>query len=116
MVTNEFISFQAFTFEHILKTFIDQNLKEKHLVVIFPSSKAFKEYPHLNLLKRDNYTLYLSALEEDIVIFEFKTFEEAKDYYWSFRYLKDINIWLYSDKQYWQISETYNVFKDKQNG
>lgn len=96
------IDYKAQILEKVIKFYIDKTQKNNPTLIIFPAKKAFNTYTQLALLKRDNYTFYSEAIEKDIIFLTFDSFENVKKYFWKFKPVDKITLWVYFNGHFYE--------------
>jgi hypothetical protein len=85
----------------VIEDFVDLWVKvyypDKPVVVLFNSFNAFDTIPMLNILKRDNYKVYMEGIKSEYTYVEFDDVVKACDFVYGFDYKYDIKWVVYNN-------------------
>ena len=83
--------------DDLINLWINQYYKDKVVVVLYDSYKAFESIPFLNILKRDRLPVYLEGIQSEYTFVEFETPEKACDFVFGFEYKTELKWVIYNN-------------------
>lgn len=81
---NKYGNYQFATTEDLIRLWVSTFYKDKAVAVLFDSFAAFDSIPMLNILKRDNFSLYMAGLNSEFTFVEFDEVSQACDLVYGF--------------------------------
>ena len=97
---NKFGNYQFCKKEDLVKLWINFYYKDKFVVVIYDSFRAFDSLPILNILKRDKLPVYMEGIQSEYTFVEFDSLEQATDFAFAFEYKKELKWELYNQGKF----------------
>jgi hypothetical protein len=94
---NEKEKYEFCILEDLVELWAKKHYKRNAVVVLFNSSHAFDSIPMLNILKRDNFSIYMKGIESEFAFVKFDTPEKACDFVYGFDYKHTVKWIIYNN-------------------
>ena len=92
---NKYDKYQFCSEEDLVALWCNYYYSKQTVLVLFNGKEAFDTLPILNILKRDNFKVYMLGIMSSFVFIEFESPEKAKDFTYSFEHKKEIKWAIY---------------------
>lgn len=83
--------------DDLINLWVNTYYSNRVVVVLFEAYRAFDSIPMLNILKRDNFAVYMEGIQSEYTFIEFETPEKACDFVYAFDYKHSIKWVIYNN-------------------